>query len=85
VFELSKGLVVIIRATNAASLAHPRSASQLTLLTTGAEKVEFFFRDPAKMQSGQSGFISTLYLLRNDIRTMDRIAPNETSAVILSD
>lgn len=53
------------------------SASQATVPTSASDKAEFFFRDPNKFQSGPGGFISSLYLLRNDMKTMNRIAPVE--------
>jgi hypothetical protein len=53
------------------------SASQSDLPISLADKAEFFFRDPTKFQSGPSGYISSLYLLRNDMKTMNRIAADE--------
>lgn len=71
------GSQVIGQAPTPAPVAPLPSASQLTLPTTATAKAEFFFRDPNKFQSGPSGFISSLYLLRNDMKTMNRIAPVE--------
>ena len=52
-------------------------ASTTTLPATKAQKIKLFFRDPCRSQSGPPGYISTLYLLRNDMKTMRRVAPIE--------
>lgn len=58
-------------------MARVSIASTLTAPVTKEKKIELFFRDPGRSVSGPPGYISTLYLLRNDMKTMKRVAAKE--------